>query len=117
MKQLLQLEELAQFAISIFILNLLPVSFSWWVWILLFLAPDFGMIGYLANSKVGAFTYNLFHHKLIAIAVFVIGFYLQMPFVETAGVILFGHASMDRIFGYGLKHSDAFKHTHLGWMK
>lgn len=30
-----------------------------------------------------------------------------------AGVILFAHASMDRIFGYGLKYADDFKHTHL----
>ena len=23
---------------------------------------------------------------------------------------------MDRMFGYGLKYDDAFKHTHLGWI-
>ena len=32
------------------------------------------------------------------------------------GVILYGHASMDRIFGYGLKYGDHFQHTHLGWI-
>ena len=24
------------------------------------------------------------------------------------------HASFDRVFGYGLKYEDAFRHTHLG---
>ena len=30
------------------------------------------------------------------------------------GLILFGHSSMDRILGYGLKYPDSFEHTHLG---
>ena len=33
-----------------------------------------------------------------------------------AAIILFGHASMDRMFGYGLKFGDHFQHTHLGWI-
>ncbi|TAG51385.1 MAG: DUF4260 family protein, partial [Runella slithyformis] len=33
------------------------------------------------------------------------------------GIILFAHSAMDRIAGYGLKYEDAFKHTHLGWLK
>ena len=33
-----------------------------------------------------------------------------------AAIILYGHASMDRIFGYGLKFNDSFHHTHLGWI-
>jgi hypothetical protein len=36
------------------------------------------------------------------------------PELETAGIILFGHSSMDRIFGYGLKLNEGFKFTHLG---
>jgi hypothetical protein len=31
-----------------------------------------------------------------------------------AGTILLGHSSFDRVFGYGLKHEDAFQNTHLG---
>ena len=38
----------------------------------------------------------------------------MIPEFQLPGIILFGHASMDRIFGYGLKFSDNFKHTHLG---
>ena len=81
---------------------------------MLILTPDIGMIGYVVNTKVGAISYNIFHHKGIAILLGICGWYLGSPELQLAGVILFGHASMDRIFGYGLKFSDNFKHTHLG---
>jgi hypothetical protein len=29
---------------------------------------------------------------------------------------MLGHSSADRILGYGLKYSDSFHHTHLGWI-
>lgn len=89
-------------------------DYPWWVFLALILAPDVGMFGYLINTKIGAFIYNLFHHKGIAIVVFCIGWYFSYPVLELTGIILFGHASMDRIFGYGLKYGDSFKHTHLG---
>jgi hypothetical protein len=33
-----------------------------------------------------------------------------------AALVLYGHSSMDRMLGYGLKYADDFKHTHLGWL-
>jgi hypothetical protein len=36
--------------------------------------------------------------------------------LQLAGLILFGHSSMDRVLGYGLKYSDSFQHTHLGML-
>jgi hypothetical protein len=48
--------------------------------------------------------------------VYVLGIVLSLPVMQLAGVILFGHSSMDRIFGYGLKYSDSFQHTHLGML-
>ena len=54
MKHIIQLEELGLFALAIFGLHSQPLQFSWWVWILLFLLPDLGMLGYLINSKIGA---------------------------------------------------------------
>lgn len=74
------------------------------------------MLGYIVNTKVGAFTYNLFHHKGLAIAIYLLGVYFQNSQVQLIGIILFSHASLDRFFGYGLKFSDNFKHTHLGNM-
>lgn len=74
------------------------------------------MIGYLVNAKIGAWLYNFFHHKFVAIAVLILGFWLSNYAIMLTGVILFGHSAMDRIFGYGLKFNDNFKHTHLGWI-
>jgi len=33
---------------------------------------------------------------------------------STPSEFLLGHSSFDRVFGYGLKHEDAFQNTHLG---
>lgn len=112
MKNLLRLEELAMFIGSIYLLSIFDVS--WWIYLILFLGPDIGMLGYLINNKTGAVSYNIFHHKAIAIAVYAAGIYYQDEVVQIAGVILFGHSSMDRILGYGLKYFEGFKHTHLG---
>ena len=72
------------------------------------------MVGYLLGNKVGAVLYNLFHHKAIAILVMIVGLISQNLDIEIIGIILFGHSSMDRMFGYGLKHFTGFGDTHLG---
>jgi hypothetical protein len=72
------------------------------------------MIGYLVSPQAGAVTYNFIHHKAFGISIFVIGIILANQPLQLTGLILFGHSSMDRILGYGLKHSDSFQHTHLG---
>lgn len=93
------------------------MEFPWWVFFALILTPDIGMLGYAVNTKVGALTYNIFHHKGIAVVLLAIGTYQHISWLELTGVILFGHASMDRFFGYGLTFDDNFKHTHLGELK
>lgn len=114
MKNLLILEEIGQLFLSIFLFSRL--EYSWWLFPLCLLLPDVSMIGYLINPKIGAQLYNFFHHKLIAIIVLIVGLSLDIPIIEFAGIILFAHSSMDRIFGYGLKFNDDFKHTHLSWI-
>lgn len=112
MKKIIALEEIAMFLLALFAFHYL--SFSWWVFPALLLAPDLSMIGYAINSKVGAILYNIVHHKALAIAIFMVGFYLSSSILQLTGVILFAHSSMDRAFGYGLKYFNAFSHTHLG---
>lgn len=114
MKNLLQLEELGQFLLAIFLFT--QLSYFWWIFPLCILLPDVSMLGYLFNPKSGTWLYNFFHHKMIAVTVLMVGFILHFPIMELAGIILLGHSSMDRIFGYGLKFSDDFRHTHLGWI-
>lgn len=114
MARLVKLEELAQFLLSIFLFT--QLNFAWWVFPACILLPDLSMLGYIANPKAGARLYNLFHHKLTAVGIFLFGIWLHQPWITLTGIILFGHAAMDRIFGYGLKYGDNFKHTHLGWI-
>ena len=112
MSTLLKFEELGQFLLAIFLFT--DLDYAWWVFPACMLLPDLSMLGYLANPKYGAYLYNFFHHKLTAIILFILGIIVNTPLLILAGVILFGHAAMDRIFGYGLKCTDSFKHTHLG---
>ena len=112
MKSLLKLEELAMFILGIYMFS--QLSYTWWWFLVLILLPDIGMLGYAVNAKIGAVSYNLFHHKGIAILIYFLGIYFEIELLNLAGIILFAHASLDRIFGYGLKFNDAFKNTHLG---
>lgn len=112
MKTVLKLEELALFLFGIFLFSQLP--FAWWWLLILILTPDIGMLGYLFGNKIGAISYNIFHHRGIAIVVYLAGIYLQSEVMQLIGVILFSHIAMDRMFGYGLKYEKGFKFTHLG---
>jgi len=114
MINVLRFEELGQFILSIVLFS--QLNYSWWAFPLCILLPDLSMLGYLYNTKSGAIFYNIFHHKLLAILVLTFGYWLNNQQLMLVGIILFGHAAMDRIFGYGLKFSDDFKHTHLGWI-
>ncbi len=112
MRLLLRGEEVVMFLLGIYLFSLL--DYSWWWFFGLILAPDIGMLGYLMGNRIGAIGYNLFHHKGLALVIYLIGIYLSVPLCQLIGVILFSHASLDRIFGYGLKFDKGFKFTHLG---
>jgi hypothetical protein len=112
MKQLIKWEEAAMFLLSIALIAPLPYAWYWWlVWIM---APDLSAIAYLGGNRVGAIGYNAVHHKGVAILLYLAGLYTLHPALEYAGLILFGHSSMDRAMGYGLKYFSNFQDTHLG---
>jgi len=112
MKTILKLEEIGMFLLGVYLFN--QLSYSWWWFLALILTPDIGMLGYMLGNKIGAYTYNFFHHKGIAVAIYSLGVYVQIPWLQLAGVILFSHACFDRALGYGLKYTKGFKFTHLG---
>lgn len=114
MKNLLRLEQLGLLLLSIYLFNRL--GFAWWWYPLLLLTPDLSMFGYLAGPRAGAYTYNFVHHKGLAVVLFIAGAVGSIAPIQLAGLILLGHSSLDRAFGYGLKHDDSFQHTHLGWI-
>ena len=112
MKQLLRIEELAMCLASFAALYYLQSP--WYGYIALLLAPDISMLAYLGGNKIGAIGYNFFHHKALGIVLTGLGVYTNNPFCLYAGIVLFGHASLDRIFGYGLKYNQGFGITQLG---
>lgn len=116
LKTLLILEELMVFIGSVFLFSVLT-SWSWWLYALLFFAPDISFMGYTINTRTGAAFYNLMHHKGLMIVLALSGYFAEVEWLLATGLIFLGHSAFDRVFGYGLKFSDDFKHTHLGWLK
>ncbi len=114
MRTTLKLEEAAMAAMAIYFLTIYNLGLPVWLWLILFFAPDIGMLGYLVNTKFGATTYNIFHHKGIAIALAALGYFMHDNVATAIGILLFAHSSFDRMLGYGLKYPDSFQHTHLG---
>ena len=112
MKELLRIEELALAVLAVFLFR--GLGYAWWWFPVLFLAPDVSMIGYAAGPRVGAATYNLVHHKAVAVAVYIAGYFAKSHAMQLAGLVMLAHSSADRVLGYGLKYPDSFKHTHLG---
>ncbi len=97
-------------------LNLLPFLGPWWVWLLVFLAPDLGMLGYLAGPRAGATVYNALHLYGCGMAVMGISALVEtessVPFA--CGLLWVAHVGFDRMLGYGLKEPTGFADTHLG---
>jgi Domain of unknown function (DUF4260) len=114
MNVLLKLEEVAIFLLCVFLFN--QLNFAWWWFPALLLLPDIGMTGYIINPKVGALTYNLLHHRLVASLVACYAFTYGNDYWKLAAIIMFAHISLDRVLGYGLKYNDSFSNTHLGFI-
>lgn len=111
MKHLIRLEEVMIFVLSVYLFSRL--DYSWWVFGGLLLVPDLGMIGYSVNTRIGAIVYNTVHHRGLELLIYFIGVFLNVRWMMLIGIIIFAHSTLDRIFDYGLKFQDDFKHTHL----
>jgi hypothetical protein len=112
MKTLTRLEELALAILAFYLFLLLDVP--WWWFLVLLLAPDLSMIGYLLGPRVGAITYDVVHHRAVSVGFYILGGIFGIVWLQAAALIVFAHSSLDRVMGYGLKYTDSFQHTHLG---
>jgi hypothetical protein len=140
-RRLLRLEGLALFAASIAGYFALGGSAGWFFG--LFFLPDVGLLPYLASHRIkersqvtadrhlrpfadvgmpsrsgathviGAFTYNLTHTTALALALGALGFALGSSPAMLGALIWLAHIGFDRALGYGLKHPDSFKDTHI----
>jgi Domain of unknown function (DUF4260) len=87
---------------------------GWLLFVLLVLVPDVGMVGYAAGPRAGAVTYNALHATIGPGALAVIGVVTESPGAVSVALVWFAHIGMDRLLGYGLKHTTGFRDTHLG---
>jgi hypothetical protein len=89
------------------------LDFGWLPLVVLVLAPDLAMLGYLAGPRVGALTYNLAHTELWPIGLAVVGVVADVDLLVQLALIWLVHIGADRVLGYGLKYPTGFKDTHL----
>lgn len=87
---------------------------SWWLFAALILAPDLGMLGYLANPRLGATLYNATHSLIGPALLAIASLSLALPMALAIALIWAGHIAFDRGLGYGLKYPSFFADTHLG---
>lgn len=85
-----------------------------WLYLLLILAPDLSMLGYLGGAKLGSATYNAFHTYLGPGALLAVAFWQTIPMAMLVGLLWAAHIGADRTLAYGLKYPTSFTDTHLG---
>jgi hypothetical protein len=88
-------------------------DWSWLAYLLLFLAPDLSMLGYLAGPRIGALTYDLVHFTALPAGLGVAGVISDSGLPVQLALIWLGHIGIDRALGYGLKYPTGFRDTHL----
>ncbi len=90
------------------------VGESWWLFAILFLAPDLSFAGYLGGARMGAALYNAAHTLVGPLLLATAGIVLQFQFFIPLTLIWVAHVGFDRLLGYGLKYAAGFNFTHLG---
>jgi hypothetical protein len=85
----------------------------WWLFLLLALAPDLSMVGYLAGARVGAAAYDAAHTYVVPVALAAVGVVGDVDALVAVALIWLAHIGVDRAVGYGLKYETGFKDTHL----
>jgi uncharacterized protein DUF4260 len=86
----------------------------WWWLLVLFLAPDLSLLGYLAGPRIGAIAYNAAHTLLVPLALVAAGLLLPAFILVPLALIWTAHIGFDRLLAYGLKYEAGFGYTHLG---
>jgi hypothetical protein len=110
-RRLLHLEGLAVLAASLALY--FDAGYGWLLLLVLFLAPDLSMLGYLGGPRTGALTYDLVHTYLGPIALGTVGVLGGWELATQLALIWLAHIGLDRMLGYGLKYPTAFKDTHM----
>jgi hypothetical protein len=110
-RRLLRVEGIALFAGAVVLY--FHADYPWWLLLVLALAPDLAMVGYVAGPRTGAVAYDAAHTMLLPIALGVAGVLAESDVAMQLALIWLAHIGADHAFGYGLKYPTHFKDTHL----
>jgi hypothetical protein len=89
------------------------LGYAWWLLLVLALAPDLSMLGYLAGPAAGAIAYDVVHTYAGPVALGAVGILAGDDLAVQVALIWLAHIGVDRAVGYGLKYRTAFDDTHL----
>ncbi len=88
-------------------------GFSALAFVLLILAPDLSMLGYVAGDRAGALLYDIVHFEAWPVVLATVGVVGGSDVAIQVALIWLTHIGFDRLLGYGLKYPSAFTDTHL----
>lgn len=88
-------------------------GYPWWLLLVLALAPDLAMLGYLAGPRIGAIAYDVAHTYALAVPLAAVGLVAGADIAAEIGLVWIAHIGVDRAIGYGLKYPTRFEDTHL----
>lgn len=88
---------------------------SWWLFALLFLAPDLSLAGYAAKQhlRLASAVYNTAHSYLLPALLGLAAWHGASSLGEQIAAIWIAHIGFDRVLRYGLKFPQGFKPTHV----
>jgi hypothetical protein len=89
------------------------VGGNWLLFVLLVLAPDLSMLGYLAGVRLGSALYNLVHALVIPLLLIALSIFYEQFWLLPYGLIWTAHIGVDRLLGFGLKYPTRFHDTHI----
>ena len=86
---------------------------NWVLFVVLVLAPDLSMLGYLLGLRFGTALYNLVHALVVPLLLIALSIFYKQFWLQPYGLIWTAHIGLDRLLGFGLKYPTRFSDTHF----
>ncbi len=86
---------------------------SWILFVVLVLAPDLSILGYLFGVRLGTGLYNFFHVLVTPLLLIALSIFYKQLWLLPYGLIWTAHIGVDRLLGFGLKYPTQFQDTHF----
>ena len=109
---LLRIEGVFDLALSLIFFQ--AIHGNWLLFVLLLLAPDLAMLGYLRGARIGTVCYNLVHTLAVPFLIIAYAYLTKSLWLLPYALIWTAHIGLDRMLGFGLKYPTGFRDTHLG---